>query len=498
MKFRHQIILFLLVLILGVWGFIAVALSLTMRTTNNLDESIESQAPFLQAVGILQEKWQSMAQNGLKLMASVELYEMLTLRDRLLDASDETRRQLILIEKSALFPHEVKHMMALGSQYDEGLDTLINLQNHLFSNHRLLMDLFKEQLARCPVPDEPQNIDQNCRLVNTLRPILPTLSLSNHHHLQRVVNNQISHLPDHPLQVTLPLLANSSDLLIKRKNIGVMLQQTTTDANLLLAEVSYLAHQRLAFLSQETRDQLTSLRLTLFAIAIFSLLLLLLFYRTTITHLSRRIRQLQDRLGEWFQTKEPLPAPHGHDEMVAIEQFACQFTQQIYQQQQAIEKLSTTDKLTGLENRGHTDKLLSEAIQACRRMHHPLVVIFFDLDHFKQINDQHGHLEGDQVLQKVATTTAARIRSTDILGRWGGEEFLLICSDTPLEGALQLAEVIRLAIAALTFEKVKQVTASIGVASFQPNWDEEQLLQAVDAALYRAKAGGRNRIEIAQ
>ncbi len=161
-----------------------------------------------------------------------------------------------------------------------------------------------------------------------------------------------------------------------------------------------------------------------------------------------------------------------------------------------LECLADTDKLTGLWNRRKFDALLHSEVERCHRYHQPLALILFDLDHFKHINDKHGHIIGDQVLTSVAQTVTRHLRASDTLARWGGEEFVIL---TPLRlnAAVALAEKMRQLIADQPIPPVGAISASLGVAELNRSESGEDLLRRADAALYRAKATGRNRVAAA-
>jgi len=161
-----------------------------------------------------------------------------------------------------------------------------------------------------------------------------------------------------------------------------------------------------------------------------------------------------------------------------------------------IEEISITDRLTGIYNRVRLDEVLKSEHERFKRYGDPFSVILFDLDHFKSINDTHGHLVGDRVLKEIAQLTRGMMRATDVPGRWGGEEFLIVSPHSDLEGARQLAEKLRLAIAEHDFKKAGRITASFGVATVDASTTPDSLLKAVDDALYHAKENGRNRVSI--
>jgi diguanylate cyclase (GGDEF)-like protein len=162
-----------------------------------------------------------------------------------------------------------------------------------------------------------------------------------------------------------------------------------------------------------------------------------------------------------------------------------------------VERQALVDGLTGLANRrAASDALHAEAARA-QRLETPLSVVLADLDGFKEVNDEHGHAVGDAVLRAFAEVLRDALRESDIAGRWGGEEFLLLLPGADEEGAAQLAERVRVGFAARRIPSVPNlcVTASFGVAEYAGETNTEQLLAAADDALYRAKRGGKDRVE---
>lgn len=159
-----------------------------------------------------------------------------------------------------------------------------------------------------------------------------------------------------------------------------------------------------------------------------------------------------------------------------------------------------TDDLTGLPNRRRFFELAEREIVRAQRYDEPLAVVMLDLDHFKEVNDSHGHAAGDQVLRAVADACRDVLRTSDVVGRLGGEEFAILLPATSLDGARQFAERLRSAIAAcrigLPGAEIS-LTATLGVAARVPGEDLtlDELLARADAALYRGKAAGRNRVE---
>lgn len=165
--------------------------------------------------------------------------------------------------------------------------------------------------------------------------------------------------------------------------------------------------------------------------------------------------------------------------------------------QRRISALATTDALTELPNRRGFDLLANQAIQEARRSQGPLCALLLDLDHFKQLNDNHGHLAGDEVLRGFARQLGDSLRQADIICRWGGEEFILLLKDTSPEQARQLGEKIRQQLEQSRFGYAGaelRITASIGLAQLQAGDALDQLIARADRALYRAKQTGRNRL----
>ena len=167
-----------------------------------------------------------------------------------------------------------------------------------------------------------------------------------------------------------------------------------------------------------------------------------------------------------------------------------------------LEMVSRVDGLTQLFNRSHWQSRLSEEFSRAGRYLAPLSLIMFDLDHFKSVNDTHGHLGGDAVLVQVSGLIKNALRDSDIAGRYGGEEFGIILPNTNADGARVVAERLRANIESspVPFEKIQiPVTASLGIAEFHNTIsDPEDLIAHADSALYEAKESGRNRVIVYQ
>jgi len=169
-----------------------------------------------------------------------------------------------------------------------------------------------------------------------------------------------------------------------------------------------------------------------------------------------------------------------------------------------LKRLATTDSLSGALNRGAILSILDEEIRRASRYGHELAVVLFDLDHFKLVNDIHGHAAGDETIRRFSEICKRSFRGTDSFGRYGGEEFLAVLPESTVDGALDAAERARQAMAAERFSPTLvspkesgdfAATASAGVASWEAGLDADQLLARADNALYRAKTRGRNRVE---
>ncbi|MCE9544014.1 MAG: diguanylate cyclase [Planctomycetia bacterium] len=167
----------------------------------------------------------------------------------------------------------------------------------------------------------------------------------------------------------------------------------------------------------------------------------------------------------------------------------------------ALRKLATYDFLTGLRNRAAIESELGREIERAPRTGQPVSVVMADIDHFKQVNDVYGHLTGDRVLAEVAKRMAGAMRSYEAIGRYGGEEFLMVITGSSPEGAIILAERVRNAVSSRKFDILGQgihVTISLGVAACQrvDAPPQESLIALADSALYRAKEAGRNRVAL--
>jgi len=194
-----------------------------------------------------------------------------------------------------------------------------------------------------------------------------------------------------------------------------------------------------------------------------------------------------------------LKKPFEPEELLARVGSAIQVKQlqdQLRDRNAELDQISRTDALTGLYNRRHLDEVLTLRHAEARRHQEPLSLLLLDIDHFKHVNDTHGHPAGDMVLREFARRLNNELRSGDIAGRWGGEEFLVILPHTDLTGAVEVAERIRNAFAATPVTAgVAHITVTVsGGCCGGPGESPEELLHRADRELYQAKTAGRNQI----
>lgn len=160
-----------------------------------------------------------------------------------------------------------------------------------------------------------------------------------------------------------------------------------------------------------------------------------------------------------------------------------------------LEKMATLDSLTGVLIRGEVIRYANCELQRQKRHSKIFSLLMIDIDHFKGINDQYGHLNGDKALVNVAQTIFENSREIDIVGRYGGEEFLVVCPETDIDAAFSLAERIRQGVENLTLENIPTISCSIGVAAYAQHDTIESLIDDADAAMYKAKESGRNQVQ---
>jgi diguanylate cyclase (GGDEF)-like protein len=172
------------------------------------------------------------------------------------------------------------------------------------------------------------------------------------------------------------------------------------------------------------------------------------------------------------------------------------FSRMFYQYKQRMTRLAGYDALTGSMNRQAFNAVWRTLQRSSLRHNRALSLILMDVDHFKQINDSHGHLAGDQVLRELVALTQQQIRDSDVIARWGGEEFIILLPDCNIDDAVRLAEALRQRVHHHTFSlyPARTVTLSAGVAEFTAGEEQLDQFRRLDDALYRAKREGRNQV----
>lgn len=215
------------------------------------------------------------------------------------------------------------------------------------------------------------------------------------------------------------------------------------------------------------------------------------FKKSIVIPLEKLTQWIEQMKSNEFVTKE---RSFQRDEIGIVMNSFINMADTIKKDMRELESLSTTDILTKLKNRVTLDKVLEEAQYNVNRYETAYSVIILDVDFFKDVNDKHGHIIGDVILKEMATVLKDNTRKSDTLGRWGGEEFLIICANTDKKAAYNIAQKLRLAISNYDFTKVGHKTASFGVASFKEGQSVEEVLDIADKALYEAKNSGRNMV----
>ena len=223
-----------------------------------------------------------------------------------------------------------------------------------------------------------------------------------------------------------------------------------------------------AWLQVEYKKQIEWQRLMLILIPVSFVIMMILLYNRRLKTLNNQLSQSNDQL---LETQADLE-----------------------QMNQMLELVSTTDFLTTCFNRKHIDKILEEEASRSFRYNSTLTILMIDLDNFKQVNDMYGHLVGDEVLIKVAKELKSLIRISDTLGRWGGEEFMLICPSTNSDQALNIANKVLDNVRKLTFSQNFSITLSIGLASLREGESLLDFVARADSYLYKAKGLGKDQV----
>lgn len=220
-------------------------------------------------------------------------------------------------------------------------------------------------------------------------------------------------------------------------------------------------------------------------------------FLTSVTSTAEIVHGLQNGAHDYL--RKPFEAPELIARVSAALRVA-RLQQELTRQNAELSVLSRTDRLTELSNRRHGEERLQAEMETARRHQQPLAVLMLDVDHFKQVNDQHGHGAGDAVLQELARRMQGILRLGDIAARWGGEEFLVVLPNTALTGAIALAErylqIVRDVPVTIHNAQPCAVTVSIGVTD-AAGLDFDAVLRQADEALYRAKREGRDCLRVA-
>ena len=211
------------------------------------------------------------------------------------------------------------------------------------------------------------------------------------------------------------------------------------------------------------------------------------------------VETIADEARSWSNEEQKAAHDFAEDLAVAITLHQInRLNSELQRANQQLKEIAHTDSLTKIWNRYRMELAIDAELASAKRYGHPCSVLLFDVDHFKSVNDTHGHEIGDQVLAGLAEQVQSKLRSSDYFGRWGGEEFIVLAAHNSLEEALCLAERLRQHIETVTFKKVGKLTVSIGMAQALPEHESRrQLLERADIAMYKAKQSGRNRVEAA-
>ena len=244
----------------------------------------------------------------------------------------------------------------------------------------------------------------------------------------------------------------------------------------------------------------------LYAFCIFLICVVLGFVQSSILskkfslpleQLHRKVKSVAE--GHW-ESEDDTPYPNNEIGMISqdIEKLT---TEELYSKSKELKRLNalleeraTTDQLTGVSNRHKIDEDLEHLYQRLARYNQPFSIMLLDLDWFKQVNDTHGHQMGDTTLKELASVLRESVRSIDSVGRWGGEEFMIVCPETHLEEVRMLAERIRTSVERHEFTIGERVTISVGVAQCSRAESIENVIRRADKNLYSAKESGRNRV----
>jgi len=223
-------------------------------------------------------------------------------------------------------------------------------------------------------------------------------------------------------------------------------------------------------------------------------------FLTARTETDDKVRGLElgavDYITKPFEAAEVIARVRTHVQLKKSKDLIRQYYEELEREKKLLEKMAITDDLTRIFNRRYILSRLNEEIKRSERHHGSLSVLMIDIDGFKLINDTYGHQTGDKVLKQIVQTLKKSLRETDMLGRYGGEEFLAVLPETDINNAFYAAERMRKKICKLTWEEAGlHVTISCGIAEFKTGEKDFELLKRADDLLYKAKTNGRDKCE---
>ena len=233
----------------------------------------------------------------------------------------------------------------------------------------------------------------------------------------------------------------------------------------------------------------------IYIIYIFSFLFLLIIIMYINKILVSRLSNLNYNINTKLLGKKSTIEDDYNDEISQIVKTFNFYSNKVEEQKKELEKLAITDKLTGIYNRRQLDIIVSDEINRVKRFNKTFSLTILDIDYFKRVNDSYGHHIGDSVLIEISELLKANVRESDYIGRWGGEEFVIISPEIKIEGLIQFIEKIRKIIENYNFSTAGNLTASFGITVYTKEDTIKSIIQRADEALYKAKASGRNKVE---
>ncbi|WOJ95097.1 diguanylate cyclase [Congregibacter variabilis] len=309
--------------------------------------------------------------------------------------------------------------------------------------------------------------------------------------------------------------------------VNVVLPSEAREMEYLASNVAAEVHEEIAALQTSMQSNRQNFYVWVFSLTAFVLLLSIPMFFWLLNSVTSPLKNLsavfhrltqgseekiigaeltKDEIGDLFKAAEAFRRENVRErELLAdyrelsrnLESQVTERTRELEAKNAELDHIASVDKLTDTYNRRALDAALSAELERANRYQRPLSVLLMDIDFFKHVNDQYGHLTGDKVLVTLCQKIKENLRASDILGRWGGEEFLVICPETDLEQARNAAEKVRRAIEKTDFELSKNITISVGISVLMENATVESLVAEADKALYLAKSQGRNRVCIA-